>query len=264
MTDKVLKCFSLVFIAAILVLIPLKILSYGWAPNYAMLISSALTQNGDFAVSKETIRESIKDNVTIYEKAKENNLFYIVTGTFILFNLIGLCFAPNAFAWFAALTILMLANGRFIIRLLNCSPQLLLCLLLFCLYPVFSSYFKQYPKTASFTIVLYIFMLRSIIPPEVYAINEINLSYDYYWKLTFIEFVPSLIENFWLFFAFLILWLSSYKNKTKIIQQLDNPVLFCALLFQLLINIGYSDLALFRDSLAIIWMTEKLSEIIDK
>ena len=264
LTDKVLKCFSLVFIAAILVFIPLKILSYGWAPNYAMLISSALTQNGDLAVSQDTIKESIKEKVTIYEKAKENNLFYIVTGTFIVFNIIGLCFAPNYFAWFASITILMLANGNFIIRLLNCSPQILLCLLLFCLYPIFSCYLKEYPKTASFSIILYIFMLRSIIPPEVYAINEINLSYNYYWKLPLDEFIPLFTENTWLFFAFVIAWLNSYKSKTKFIQQFDNPVLFCALFFQLLINLGYSDLAMFRDSLAIIWMTVAISEIIDK
>ncbi len=129
LTDKVLKCFSLVFISAILVFVPLKILSYGWAPNYAMLISSALTQSSDIPLSQEIIKESIKDNTTIYEKAKETNLIYIVTGTFIVFNIIGLCFAPNSFAWFVSLIILMIANDNFIIRVLNCSPQILLCLL---------------------------------------------------------------------------------------------------------------------------------------
>ena len=264
MTDKVLKCFSLVFISAILVFIPLKILSYGWSPNYAMLISSALTQNGDIAISQETIKESIKDNKTIYDKAKENNLIYIVTGTFIVFNIIGLCFAQNSFAWFASLTILMIANGNFIIRILNCSPQILLCLLLLCLYPMFSSYLQKNPKTASVAIILYILMLRSIIPPEVYAINEININYSYLWELPLADFVPLLIENCWLFFAFLLIGLSSYKNKTRLIQQFDNPILFIALLLQLMINLGYSDLAMFRDTLAIIWMTEELSEIIKK
>ena len=215
LTDKVLKCFSLVFISIVLVFVPLKILSYGWAPNYAMLITSALTQNGDIPVSKEVIKESVKDNTTIYEKAKENNLIYIVTGTFIVYNIVGLCFAPNSFAWFASLSLLMIANSNFIIRILNCSPQLLLCLLLFCLYPIFASNLKEHPKTASFAIILYIFMLRSIIPPEVYAINEINLSYKYYWTLTLKELVPLLTENSWLFFAFLLIWLSSYKSKTK-------------------------------------------------
>ncbi len=264
LTDKVLKCFSLVFISAILVFVPLKILSYGWAPNYAMLISSALTQSSDIPLSQEIIKESIKDNTTIYEKAKETNLIYIVTGTFIVFNIIGLCFAPNSFAWFVSLIILMIANDNFIIRVLNCSPQILLCLLLFCLYPIFSKYLKEHPKTASFAIILYIFMLRSIIPPEVYAINEINLNYKYFWTLPLEEFLPLLIENNWLFFAFLLIGLSSYKNKTKFIHQFDNPILFCAFFFQLLINLGYSDLAMFRDSLATIWMTESISEIINK
>ena len=264
LTDKVLKYFSLVFISAVLVFIPLKILSYGWSPNYAMLISSAITQDGDFVISQETIKESIKDNKTIYEKAKENNLIYIVTGTFIVFNIIGLCFARNSFAWFASLTVLMIANGNSIIRILNCSPQILLCLLLLCLYPMFSSCLKNYPKTASFAILLYIFMLRSIIPPEVYAIDEININYKYFWQLPLSEFVPLLTENCWLFFAFLLICLSAYKNKTKLIQQFDNPILLNALLFQLFVNLGYSDLAMFRDTLAIIWMTEELSEIIQK
>ena len=262
--NKILKCFSLILIAAILILVPLKILSFGWSPNYAMLISSALTQNGDLTFSKETIKESIKENIPIYVKAKENNLIYIVTLCFIVFNIAGLCFAPNKIAWFAALSFLMLSNDNFIIRLLNCSPQILLCILILSLYPIFLSDIKTYPKTSSLIIIVYIFMLRTIVPPEIYAIDEMNINYNYYFTLQIQEFFPILKENCWLLFAFAIIWLSSYKNKTKLIQQLDNSVLFTAFFLQMFINIGYTDLALFRDTLVLIWMTEQISELICK
>ena len=262
--DRFLKCFSILVISAILVLIPLKILSYGWTPNYAMLISSALTQSGDLPISQENIKESIRDNTTIYEKAKEDNTIYIITCTFIIYNIIGLCFAPNKFAWFTSLSILMYSNGKFITRLLNCSPQILLCSLLLALYPIFSHYIKEHPKTASLSIIIYIFMLRAIIPPEIYAIDEININYSYIWSIQLQDFIPILVENCWLFFAFNIIWLSSYKKKTSISQQLDSPVLLVALLLQILINIGYIDFAMFRDTLVLIWMTEQLSEIIEK
>ena len=87
-TNCIFKGFSLLIVSIILVFVPLKILSYGWSPNYAMLISSALTQNGDIPLSDETIKESIKTNTTIYDKAKEKNLIYIVTSIFILFNIV--------------------------------------------------------------------------------------------------------------------------------------------------------------------------------
>ncbi|MBQ3644778.1 MAG: hypothetical protein II961_09295 [Candidatus Riflebacteria bacterium] len=261
-TNCIFKGFSLLIVSIILVFVPLKILSYGWSPNYAMLISSALTQNGDIPLSDETIKESIKTNTTIYDKAKEKNLIYIVTSIFILFNIIGLCSSLNITAWFASMSILMLANGNFILRILNCSPQILLCLLLLSVITIFIEDIKENPKSSSLGIIFYIFILRIIIPPEVYSINEMNLSYSHICSLQLPDFVPIIVENCWLFFAFIILWIKAYKKGCKIINNFNNPILFSALFLQLIINFGYIDLALFRDTLLLIWFSQQISEII--
>ena len=164
---KLFNFVATISLLAILFFVPLKILSYGWSPNYAMLITSTFTKSNDLPLSNEVIKESIKTQKKVYDLAKEENLVYFVTFSFVMFNIIGLCSTNNPIAWFAAMTLLMLTNGKFIIRILNCSPQLLLCMLLMIFIALFSESIKEKHKTSSFALLIYIFMLRSIVPPEV-------------------------------------------------------------------------------------------------
>ncbi len=263
-TKRLFNLISVVFIISILFIIPLKILSYGWSPNYAMLITSVFTKSDSLPVSNKTLVESVKSNKPIYDIAKEKNLVYLVTFTFVIFNLIGFCVTENPIAWFAAMILLMLTNGQFIVRILSCSPQIMLSLLLLILIPIFSSTLKEKPKSSSIALILYIFMLRTIIPPEIYSLDSINIDYKYIWALPLQDLVPLITENCWLFYVPFIMLLHSYKSKTKFIKQLDDSILFVTLLLQLIINFGFIDLALFRDSLLLIWFTQKFSEIIKK
>ena len=260
--NKIVNCFFIIFISSIIFLVPLKILSYGWSPNYAMLISSSIAKSNDYPINDRIIKESIKNNKPLYYFTKEEALFYLVISCFLLFNIIGLCSTNNPIAWFAAMSLLMMANGKFIFRILNCSPQLLLSMLLMYIIALFSSTIKDKPKASSFALILYIAMLRVIIPPEIYSLDNFNISYKYFWSLQIKEFGPFLLENRWLLFAQLIIWLESYKKKTSFISLLDDSLLFVALFLQLFINFGFIDLALFRDSLLLIWFSQKFMEIV--
>ncbi len=262
-SDKIIRFFSLFLISAILVIVPLKILSYGWAPHYAMLISATLTKNGDFPLSKEGIRKGISSNTPIYDVEKERNLIYIVFITFILFNIVGICCSPKEIAWFVAMSLIMLTNGNFIIRLLNSSPQILICILLMIVIALFYRNIKENSKLSMILLLLYIYMLRSVIPPEIYAIDIINVNYKYYMSQQLKDLLPLIIENCWLFFVPFIMWLSAYKKKSKIIQEFDDALLFVVLFLQLFINLGYNDLILYRDTILLMWLTYKFSEIIN-
>ncbi|MBP5470177.1 MAG: hypothetical protein J6Z11_13135, partial [Candidatus Riflebacteria bacterium] len=85
--NKIVNCFFIIFISSIIFLVPLKILSYGWSPNYAMLISSSFAKANDVPLSDKLIKESIKINKPLYYFAKEEALFYLVISGFILFNI---------------------------------------------------------------------------------------------------------------------------------------------------------------------------------
>ena len=261
--DKIVNYFFIVFISLIIFLIPLKILSYGWSPNYAMLISASFAKSKDFPISDKIIKESVVNNKPVYHFAKEDALFYLVVSAFIIFNIIGLCSTNNPITWFAAMSLLMMANGKFILRILDSSPQLLLSMLLMYIIALFSSTIKENPKASAFALILYIWILRCIIPPEVYSLDRINISYKYYWSLPLKDFVPLLIENCWLLFAPLIIWIESYKKKISYITLLNDSLLFVALFIQLFVNLGLNDLALFRDSLLLIWFSNKFSEIVN-
>ena len=89
-----------------------------------------------------------------------------------------------------------------------------------------------------------------------------NVSYSHICSLQLPDFFPIIIENCWLFFAFIILWIKAYKKGCKLINNFNNPVLFSALFLQLIINFGYIDLALFRDTLLLIWFSHQNTEII--
>ncbi|MBP5469761.1 MAG: hypothetical protein J6Z11_11020, partial [Candidatus Riflebacteria bacterium] len=182
---------------------------------------------------------------------------------FILFNIIGLCSTNNPIAWFAAMSLLMIGNSKFILRILNCSPQLLLSMLLMYIIALFASTIKNKPKASSFALILYICILRCIVPPEVYSLDNLNISYKYFWSIPLKDFIPLLVENSWLLVAPFIIWLESYKKKTSFISLLDDSLLFVALFLQLFINLGFTDLALFRDSLLLIWFSQKFMEIVN-
>lgn len=261
--DRALKCFSLLLISAILLFVPLKILSYGWSPNYAMLISSALTKNSDMPVNHSDIVESIKELTTLHKRAAENNLINIVTAAFLLFNIVGLCHSKNHIGWFAALTLFMITNDNFIKRLLNSSPQLLLCMLLIELIAIFEDSIKEKPKTSLFLFSLFILMLRYVIPPEIYALDVINTVHWNPWFTSPSEFYSLMVDNCWLFFAPFVIWLTAYKEKNNFTQHFNDPILAIALLLQIAINFGFLDLSLFRDTFVIVWLTNKFSQIIE-
>ncbi len=260
-TDKTLRFFLLFSVAAALIFIPLRILSFGWAPNYGMLLSSTITKTFGLPISDEVLTESIKNNVPIYVKEKEDNLFYIVTISFILFNIVGFCNTQSSISWLAAMSVLMISNSKFILRILSCSPQVLIIMLLMTLIVLFNSSLKENPKASSFAILVYIFFIRSIVPPEIYALDIININYKYLWNQPFQDFFPLLAENSWMFFVVILMWIDARKTKTKFVAQLDNPLIFVALIIQLFINLGYNDLALFRDALLLLWFSFKFSEI---
>ena len=260
-TDKILRFFLLFCISFALLFIPLKILSYGWSPSYGMLISATVTKSFNLPFSNEAITESIKNNKPIYVIEKENNLVVIVVLAFVLFNIVGFCNTQSLVAWLLAMSVLMLSNSNFILRILNCSPQVLMIMLLMTLIVMFNSSLKDNPKTSSFAILLYILTLRSLVSPEIYAIDSININYKYIWNQPLQDFVPLLVENCWLFYVLIVMWINSKKTKTAFIKQLDNPLLFVALIIQLGINFGYIDLALFRDALLLLWFSSKFSEI---
>ena len=262
--EKSINIFFLILISAVLLLVPLKILSYGWSPNYAMLISATLTKDSNFPIPQECIEESVKNNKPIYDNLKEHNLIIIVTATFVIFNIIGLCFTENFLTWFLAMSIIMLANNNFIIRLLSSSPQILLCMLLMTILTLFSENLEKKPKTCSFCILLYIFTLRSFIPPEIYALDQLNISFNSFNSFLLQDIAPLLSKNAWLFFAFIVIWLKSHKNTRKTINCFEDSLLFVALVLQLLVNLGYNDLDLFRDSILLLWFSKTISEILEK
>lgn len=261
--DRTIKCFSLILIAAILVYIPLKILSYGWSPNIGMIISSVITQNSDIPPSPETIVESIKSLAPIYPGAVENNLVNIVTTSFILFNIIGLCYASNHIAWFFALCLMMIFDRNFIIRLLSCSPVVSISMLFIVLASIFSPSTKTRPKATFFYSVLLICLLRCTILTNVFTFDLINEKYDYLWRLPTFELHIIISQNLWLFFLPIIIYFTSLKQKTRSLKQLTHPFLATALCLQLGMNLGLLDLAILRDTFLIMWLTETISDTID-
>ncbi len=264
--EKLFTFVYIVFITAIVLYVPLKVLSYGWSPNYAMLLSSTFTKSNVMPVDKEIIKESVKINKPIYylnySINKEENLVGIVILVFVFFNIIGICLTSKPVIWFAAMTFLMLTNGKFIIRILNCSPQILFSMLLMTVIPIFYKSIKEYPKISSFFLVIYVFLLRALFPPEIYFIDNINVDYKYFWNVPFSDLIPLLTENAWVFYVPFIILLISYKKKTSFLSQLDDSLLFSALFLQLFINLGFLDLALYRDTIVLIWVSEKIYEII--
>ena len=261
-TDRVIKFFYIFLIALILVIVPLKILSYGWNPNYAMLISATLTKDCSLPITQDSIEESIKSNKPLYHSEKERKLIIFITVTFIVFNLTGLCILKNPISWFASMIVLMLSNTSFITRIVDVSPQLWLSMLLITIISLFYSSICNNPKTGTLSILVYIFVLRSIIPPEVYFMDRFNYSIKYIWSLSSQEISSLLFVNTWLFYAAFLIWLSAYKKKISILREFNDSLLLSALILQLTINLGLNDLILFRDSLLLLWFSLKISEII--
>ena len=260
--DRIIKCLSLILIAAILVYIPLKILSYGWSPNIGMIISSVITQNSDIPPSPEEIVESIKNLTPIYPVAVESNLVNIVTASFILFNIIGLCLTSNHIAWFAALGLIMMFDKDFIIRLLSCSPIVLLGMLFMTIVSIFAQTTRNHPKTTLACSLFLIYLLRWILLTNVFTFDIINENYDFLWHLPPEDIHIILAQNSWLLFFPLIVCLAASKQKTRLLAQFNNPFLATTLCLQLAMNLGYLDLAILRDIFLIIWLTDTISETI--
>ena len=260
--DGLFKCLFLFLIGAILVFIPLKILSYGWSSDFGMLLSSALVYNSDIPTSHSIIKECIQNQIPIYTVVAENTLIFVTLTTFLLFNIIGICYSTNVLAWFTALSVMFLLDNSLISRLLNSSPLILISMLFIVISLTFTKPVKNYPLTATIILVSAILLVRVLIFPKIFTFNSMNLEYDYFWKECSIELPYLFSFNGWIFFMPFVIWLSAYKKQTAILTQLGDSFLFIALSLQLAMNFGFIDLITLRDTFVLIWLTESISELI--
>lgn len=261
--DFILRLVSLFVVAVVLVFIPLKVLSYGWSPNFGMMVAATLIKGSSIPISPEVIVDSIKSLSLLYPNAVEYTLINYVTALFVLFNIAGLCYATKHIAWFCALALIMLYDDTFVIQLLSGSPLLLLCMVILISLASYGKLLKTRPKTSFLFIAAMVAIIRFVATPEIYAFTTVNMQYKEVWSLTFIEFLPIALKNCWLIFMPMILWLCARKCLDKEERQLNNPLLLSTLILQLLVNIGYFDLELIKDTLLAAWLTDRFSVIIE-
>ncbi|MGI6446833.1 MAG: hypothetical protein ACOX2I_14250 [Candidatus Ozemobacteraceae bacterium] len=127
--------FALILFSAVLIYIPFKIMSYGWAPSDDALrhVAFSLSERswGDIVVIKPEFNtdhnagwHSVLRYLHKLGLDKADLLTFSVAGLFLLVNFAGLLLVPYPAAWVTALMIVVLTEPAFLYRLLLGRPYL--------------------------------------------------------------------------------------------------------------------------------------------